>query len=107
MAAKRRKTVFARLPEISRAPIGAARVAIAGLMLAPFCGQFLRAAEPSAADLEFFETKVRPILVEHCYKGHSTSRANPKATSDLIRVRPCNRAGHRVRSSCRANPRKA
>lgn len=31
------------------------------------------AAEPAlaAADLDFFETKVRPVLVEHCYKCHS------------------------------------
>jgi len=29
-----------------------------------------QAAEPSAADLEFFEKRVRPILVEHCYECH-------------------------------------
>lgn len=28
-------------------------------------------AEIAAADLEFFEAKVRPVLVEHCYKCHS------------------------------------
>jgi len=25
----------------------------------------------SAADLEFFEKKVRPVLAEHCYECHS------------------------------------
>ncbi|MDB6021322.1 MAG: Protein of unknown function (DUF1553)/Protein of unknown function (DUF1549)/Planctomycete, partial [Pedosphaera sp.] len=29
------------------------------------------AAEPTASDLEFFETKVRPILANNCYKCHS------------------------------------
>ncbi|MFO1451263.1 MAG: PSD1 and planctomycete cytochrome C domain-containing protein [Opitutaceae bacterium] len=34
-----------------------------------------RAADPaiSAADLQFFETRVRPVLGEHCYKCHSHS----------------------------------
>ncbi|MBL8820333.1 MAG: PSD1 domain-containing protein [Planctomyces sp.] len=26
---------------------------------------------PTAADLEFFETKIRPVLVEHCYECHA------------------------------------
>ncbi len=29
------------------------------------------ASEPSPEDLAFFESKVRPILVEHCYSCHS------------------------------------
>lgn len=29
------------------------------------------AADPSAADLEFFEAKVRPLLVKHCHECHS------------------------------------
>lgn len=28
---------------------------------------------PAAKDLEFFETKIRPVLVQHCYKCHSVS----------------------------------
>jgi hypothetical protein len=28
---------------------------------------------PSAADLEFFETKIRPALVQHCYACHSAA----------------------------------
>ena len=30
-----------------------------------------RAAEPSAEQIEFFESKVRPIFAEHCYTCHS------------------------------------
>ena len=35
-------------------------------------------AEPSAADLEFFEKKVRPILVERCYECHSAEAGKSK-----------------------------
>ncbi len=31
----------------------------------------LQAAEPTKADLEFFENKVRPVLVNNCFKCHS------------------------------------
>jgi hypothetical protein len=30
------------------------------------------AAEPTAAQLEFFENKIRPVLADNCYKCHST-----------------------------------
>ncbi len=30
-----------------------------------------RAGKADAASVEFFEKKVRPVLVEHCYKCHS------------------------------------
>ena len=29
------------------------------------------AAEPTAEQIEFFENKIRPVLVEHCYSCHS------------------------------------
>ena len=41
-----------------------------------------RAAEPAALkpdDLQFFETKIRPLLTEHCFKCHSHSAAKIKA----------------------------
>ena len=41
-----------------------------GLVLA-LSTSFLISAEFPAADLEFFEKRVRPLLVEHCYKCHS------------------------------------
>ena len=38
------------------------------------------AAEPlSAADLQFFETKIRPVLADHCYKCHSRDATRIKA----------------------------
>lgn len=40
--------------------------------LAPFfIGSALGAAEPEASKIEFFEKKIRPILVENCYTCHS------------------------------------
>src|SRR5262245_15301868 len=30
-----------------------------------------RAVEPDAAGVEFFEKKIRPVLVEHCYSCHA------------------------------------
>jgi mono/diheme cytochrome c family protein len=33
---------------------------------------------PSAADLEFFESKVRPVLAEHCFKCHSAKENKTK-----------------------------
>ncbi len=35
------------------------------------CAQSLLAAEPTKAQLDFFESKVRPTLVNNCYKCHS------------------------------------
>jgi hypothetical protein len=36
------------------------------------------AAGQSPAEIEFFEKKVRPVLVEHCYKCHSTAAGKSK-----------------------------
>jgi mono/diheme cytochrome c family protein len=36
------------------------------------------AAEPSRAQVEFFENKVRPVLATHCYKCHSTQSEKVK-----------------------------
>ena len=41
-----------------------------GLVLALSTG-FMISAEFPAADLEFFEKRIRPILVDQCYKCHS------------------------------------
>lgn len=38
----------------------------------------LRAAEPDALRLDFFEKKIRPVLVEHCYECHSADSKNLK-----------------------------
>jgi hypothetical protein len=34
--------------------------------------------KPDPAGIEFFEKKIRPVLVEHCYSCHSSSAAKPK-----------------------------
>lgn len=34
--------------------------------------QQLDSKQPSAAEIEFFEAKVRPVLVKHCYECHSS-----------------------------------
>lgn len=38
----------------------------------------LSAAEPPQADIEFFEQKIRPVLVKHCYECHSAESKNVK-----------------------------
>src|SRR5690349_15073791 len=43
-------------------------------------GTTVRAAEPAPAAVEFFEKKVRPILVAHCYTCHA---ADTKPSGDL------------------------
>ncbi len=35
-------------------------------------------AEDSREGIEFFEKRIRPVLVEHCYKCHSTESKSPK-----------------------------
>jgi Protein of unknown function (DUF1553)/Protein of unknown function (DUF1549)/Planctomycete cytochrome C len=49
-----------------------------------------RAAELSAADLDFFEKKIRPVLIDKCYECHSASAKKVQAkllldTRDAIR----------------------
>src|SRR6267142_2423941 len=36
-----------------------------------FAGLPIRAADPTSEQIEFFESKVRPIFAEHCYTCHS------------------------------------
>jgi hypothetical protein len=50
------------------------------ILLAAFAAAFvfalssrIFAAEPDAAGVEFFEKKIRPLLIEHCLKCHSSS----------------------------------
>ena len=43
------------------------------------------AAAPSPEQLAFFESKVRPVLVEHCYKCHSAeAKEKKKLKADLF-----------------------
>src|SRR5262245_24113183 len=38
----------------------------------------LRAADPSREQLEFFEKKIRPVMVPHCYKCNAAQAAKVK-----------------------------
>ena len=42
------------------------------------CAGTARAAAPDAAGLEFFEKRIRPVLIENCYKCHSKEAEKPK-----------------------------
>src|SRR5438067_6551043 len=45
------------------------RVALTGLLAAPLL--FASPASADEAGVDFFERKIRPVLVEHCYPCHS------------------------------------
>jgi len=70
-----------------RAPIAGreqtiARYALVGLWVIVCClSTPVLAADPPAAEIEFFEKRVRPILVEHCYECHRG--AKPKGNLRL------------------------
>ena len=54
-----------------------------GLRVGFVAGPLLSAALVSAADFkqedyDFFETKIRPLLAEHCYQCHSASAEKVK-----------------------------
>ncbi len=81
-----------------RAPLGAFQAPTALRFFAPLCGQKFRAlglfllasisAHAASAPLppdqiEFFETKIRPILAESCYKCHSVAEGKSKGSLTL------------------------
>ena len=52
--------------------MAAVLAAAAAALASPLCAAIGPApAQFSQADLQFFETRVRPVLVERCYKCHS------------------------------------
>ncbi|RLS40727.1 MAG: DUF1553 domain-containing protein [Planctomycetota bacterium] len=48
------------------------------LLLVLLAPSIALASGPDAAQLEFFESKIRPVLIEHCYKCHSAAAAQAK-----------------------------
>src|SRR5687767_10374129 len=48
-------------------------MATAGLLLSAIAGRLVAEENPpSTEDLDFFEKKIRPVLVDRCYECHST-----------------------------------
>ena len=43
-----------------------------------FLISLINAGDPDSAGVEFFESKIRPVLVEHCYKCHSKDAKSVK-----------------------------
>lgn len=52
----------------------------------------VNAAEPSAA-MEFFELRIRPVLVEHCYECHSAAAKVPRGNLRLDTAEQLRRGG--------------
>ena len=51
------------------------------VLLSGFAAPLLQAAEPDRRGNEFFESKIRPVLIQHCYQCHS--EAAKKTKGDL------------------------
>lgn len=58
---------------------------VAGLLAGLFAAQSRAQspAEPTPEQLEFFETRIRPVLVAHCYECHSADSNPPKGSLRL------------------------
>jgi hypothetical protein len=76
----------------------------------------LRAAETAklaptptfaAADLEFFETKVRPILVKRCYECHSAEKADPQGGLRLDSYQAALKGGDTGKAIVPGDPKKS
>src|SRR5687768_9315962 len=63
-----------------RLPFRALLLLIAVGGLSPFA---IAADLPDAQGIAFFESKIRPVLVEHCYKCHATTSEKLKANLKL------------------------
>ena len=61
----------------------------------------------TAAGIAFFESKIRPVLVEHCYQCHSVDAGKSKGTCCSTPGRRSGPAATAARPSCPATPRRA
>jgi len=61
------------------------RLSLAGVVLLG-CATASNAAEPGDEDIEFFEKRIRPVLVEHCYQCHSAEAARAKRLKAELRL---------------------
>ena len=55
-------------------------LALLCLLIFTLCAQAEKPPRPSVEEIEFFEAKVRPLLVEHCFECHSSKARNPRET---------------------------
>jgi hypothetical protein len=53
-------------------------VSLSIVLMAAGCVSSASAVEPTAKQLAFFETKIRPVLVKHCYQCHSAQSEKVK-----------------------------
>src|SRR5205085_791340 len=58
-------------------------LAMIGIMLVCTGGTLGAAPPVTTAELAFFESQVRPVLVEHCYACHSQERGKAKGGLQL------------------------
>ncbi len=56
------------------------RFALTALLISGYLlgSPLARGAEPPKAELDFFEKKIRPVLVKHCYECHSADSKEVK-----------------------------
>src|SRR5688500_12429525 len=64
----------------------AAGLVLAAVVWSGLPGVRLTASPPDPAGAEFFERKVRPVLVEHCFKCHSADAEKTKKLRGGLRL---------------------
>lgn len=63
------------------------------------------ASEPSASDIDFFETKIRPLLIEYCYDCHSAEAGTAEGQLALDSRAAARRGGERGPAVVPGDPR--
>ena len=59
------------------------QLALKGMISLGLCASVAAAAEPTKAQLDFFEAKIRPIFADNCYKCHSAEQGKSKGDLTL------------------------
>ena len=61
--------------------------------------------KPTAAQLEYFEAKVRPVLADHCYSCHGAKKQQGGLRLDTAAGIKARRSSARTNSRCRPTTR--